>query len=210
MAKARTEEMSYEDLKETHNFCAEWLYHRKDMFASYIFIGRRNIVTTNPVEQFNNTMLEARESPISNALIMLMNKSVQLTADRKQQCMKWRDEGMKIVPTANDDFHSNLTKGRTRDVIVQKCPSPNNPLATVDVSCGPLNVNSMLTVTVNISTGKIVCGCWYREEIGIPCVHAIAALRAIGENSADQNWFDTGLTVEAYISEYVTQPVSMG
>ena len=83
MAKARTEEMynlAFEALKETHRFCAEWLNSRKDMFASYILIERRNIVTTNPVEQFNNTMLEARESPISDALLMLMKKSAQATA----------------------------------------------------------------------------------------------------------------------------------
>jgi len=46
----------------------------------YILIGRRGIVTTNPVEQFNNIMLEARELPITDALLILMNKITNLTA----------------------------------------------------------------------------------------------------------------------------------
>ena len=213
MAKARTEEnynMAYEGLQETNLFCAEWLNHRKEMFASFILIGRRGIVTTNPVEQFNNVMLEARESPITDALLMLMNKIADLTVERKQQGMRWRDDGMLVVPSANEAFQTNLTEGLRRNVSVRKYPSPTDPVAIADVSCGLLNVNTMLTVTVNISTGKIVCGCRYREEMGIPCVHAIAAISAIDKNAVDPIWFDEGLTVNEYISEYAAPPVSMG
>ena len=68
----------------------------------------------------------------------------------------------------------------------------------------------MLTVTFDISTGKISCGCGFYEEMGIPCAHAIAAIRAVGGNAADPIWFDKGLSVESYICEYAAQPVSMG
>ena len=52
MAKARTKESynaAYESLKETHRYCADWLHDLKGMFASYLLIGRRGIVTTNVV-----------------------------------------------------------------------------------------------------------------------------------------------------------------
>ena len=73
-----------------------------------------------------------------------------------------------------------------------------------------INVNSMLTVVINTATGKIECGCCYHEEMGIPCVHAIAVIRAIGRNPVDPIWFDSGLTVDSYISEYAAIPVSIG
>jgi len=56
MAKARTEALycrAYQNLYVTNQYCAEWLHARRKMFASFILIGRRGIVTTNPVEQFN-------------------------------------------------------------------------------------------------------------------------------------------------------------
>ena len=87
MAKARTEESynaAYESFKGKHRYCADWLHYLKGMFASYLLVGRRGIVTTNAVEQFNNVMLEAREAPISDALLMLMNESAEQTVCRKQ------------------------------------------------------------------------------------------------------------------------------
>lgn len=77
MAKAKSEFVynnALTKLKATHLFCATWLDDRKYQFASHILCGRRGIVTTNPVEQFNNTMLQARAAPISDALLMLINK----------------------------------------------------------------------------------------------------------------------------------------
>ena len=68
----------------------------------------------------------------------------------------------------------------------------------------------MLTVKSDISTGRISCGCQLYEEMGIPCSHAIAALRAIGENAADPIWFHQGLSVETYICEYAAEPLSLG
>ena len=46
--------------------------------------------------------------------------------------------------------------------------------------------------------------------MGIPCSHATAALRAVGENAADPIWFNKGLSVETYICEYAAEPVSLG
>ena len=213
MAKARTEESynaAYESLKETHHYCADWLHDLKGMFASYLLIGRRGIVTTNAVEQFNNVMLEARESPISDALLMLMNKSAEQTVHRKQQGMKWKEEGLKIVPHAQETYMTNLTEGLMRQTVVIKYPSENDPLAQVDVSSGSvLNVNSTTLVTLNILTGGIVCDCRFHEEWGVPCVHAVAAIRAIDQNSADLLWFDNGLSIDSYIREYSATPVSM-
>ena len=48
------------------------------------------------------------------------------------------------------------------------------------------------------------------EEMCIQCSHAIAALRAVGENAADPIWFKKGLSVETYICEYAAEPVSLG
>ena len=94
MAKARTEQrykIAYEELIQTHEFCAKWLDARKQTFASYLLPGRRGIVTTNPVEQFNRTMLEARQAPIADALLMLLNKSGEQTNDRLRLGKKWKD-----------------------------------------------------------------------------------------------------------------------
>ena len=216
MAKARTEESyndAYESLKETHRYCADWLHNLRGMFASYLLVGRRGIVTTNAVEQFNNVMLEARESPISDALLMLMNKSAKQTVRRKQQGMKWKEQGLKIVPHAQETYTANLTEGLMRQTTVLKYPSENDPLAQVDVSSGSVlnanSANSTLLITLNILTGGIVCRCRFREEWGVRCVHAVAAIRAIGHNSADLLWFDKGLSIDSYIREYSAIPVSM-
>ena len=77
MTKARAEALycrAYQHLYVTNQYCAEWLHARRKMFASFILVGRRGIVTTNSVEQFNRVMLEARESPITDALLILLNK----------------------------------------------------------------------------------------------------------------------------------------
>ena len=125
------------------------------MFASYLLVGRKGIVTTNAVEQFNNVMLEAREAPISHALLMLMNKSAEQTVRRKQQGMKWKEEGLKIVPRAKETYLTNLTKGLMRQTIVIKHPSDNDPLAQVDVSSGSvLNVNSTMLGATTLVRSK--------------------------------------------------------
>ena len=47
---------------------------RERTFTAYLVFGRRGIVTSNSVEQHNNTILEARCAPIPDALLMLLNK----------------------------------------------------------------------------------------------------------------------------------------
>jgi len=94
-------------------------------------------------------------------------------------------------------------------VAVKKYPSETDPVSVADVSCDQLDVNTMLRVTFDVSTGKISCGCRLYEEMGIPCAHAIAAIRAVGGNAVDPIWFDKGFSVESYICEYAAQPVSM-
>ena len=46
--------------------------------------------------------------------------------------------------------------------------------------------------------------------MGIPCIHAVAAICAINLSPADIIWFDPKLTVDNYIKEYSAIPVSMG
>jgi len=85
MAKARTSAqywLAYKDLYIANQYCAEWLHARREMFASYILLVRRSIVTTNPVEQFNRVMLEARGAPITEALLMLLCKIGKTTVER--------------------------------------------------------------------------------------------------------------------------------
>ena len=106
-------------------------------------------------------------------------------------------------------FENNLRLALMKHVAVKKYPSETDPVSVADVSCDQLDVNTMLTETFDISTGKISCGCGFYEEMGIPCAHAIAAIRAVGGNAADPIWFDKGLSVESYICEYAAQPVSM-
>ena len=215
MAKAKSltvYEAAYERLLDLHKFCAEWLQQRIEMFATHLMLGRRGIVTSNPVEQYNGTMLPARESPIAEGLLMLANRIAEQTAQRKQQGIKWKSEGLSIVPEVKKLFDENLIDGLTRRVLVLRPPSQENPVAVADVARAGMriNVNSTLKVMVNTATGNIECGCCYYEEMGIPCSHAIAVIRAIGGHPTDPIWFDPGLTVDSYISEYAATPVSMG
>ena len=97
MTKAKTENMyktAYEKLAETHQFCADWLLEREHSFATYLLLGRRGIVTSNPVEQFNNTIREARSAPISDALLMLLNQIAEQTVHRKNLGKKWKEQGL--------------------------------------------------------------------------------------------------------------------
>lgn len=215
MAKATTElryKIALEELKKTHVFCASWLDARKHTFASYLLPGRRGIVTTNPVEQYNRTMLEARQAPIADALLMLLNKTGEQTSERLRQGKKWKDDGRSIVPKAMEIFQHNLTKGSTRQSVVLQNPTAAVPIAKVDVSLSSyiVNVNATLTVVLDTSNGTIECGCKFREEMGIPCIHAVAAIQAINLCPADTIWFDPKLTVDNYIKEYSAIPVSMG
>ena len=126
MAKAQTEALycrAYQDLYVTNQYCAEWLHARRKMFASFILIGRRGIVTTNSVEQFNRVMLEARESPITDALLILLKKIDNTIVARYEQGKKWRDNAVKIVPTAGKVFENNLRLALTKHVAVKKYPS---------------------------------------------------------------------------------------
>jgi len=47
-----------------------------------ILIGRKGLVTTNSVEQFNRVMLEARESPITDALLILLKQDWQYNSSK--------------------------------------------------------------------------------------------------------------------------------
>jgi len=126
MAKARTEALycrAYQDLYVTNQYCAEWLHARRKMFASFILIGRRGIVTTNSVEQFNRVMLESRESPITDALLIFLNKIGNTTVARYEQGKEWRDNVVKIVPTAGKVFENNLRLALTKHMAVKKYPS---------------------------------------------------------------------------------------
>ena len=169
-------------------------------------------MTTNPVEQFNRTMLEARQAPIADALLMLLNKSGEQTSDRLRLGKKWKDDGLDIVPNVVTIFEENLQEGLTRRAFVRQNPTATEPIAKVDVtrSSFVVNVNAMLTVVLDTSNGTIECGCRFREEMGIPCIHAVAAIRAIDLCPADTIWFDPKLTVDNYLKEYSAVPVSMG
>ena len=62
MAKAKSlavYDAAYERLLDLHKFCAGWLQQRIEMFATHLMLGRRDNVTSNPVEQYNKTMLPA-------------------------------------------------------------------------------------------------------------------------------------------------------
>jgi len=49
-------------------------------------------------------MLEARDSPITDALLILLNKIGNTTVARYEQGKKWRDDAVKIVPTAGKNL----------------------------------------------------------------------------------------------------------
>ena len=215
MTKAKTENMyktAYEKLAETHQFCADWLHERESSFATYLLLGRRGIVTSNPVEQFNNTIREARSAPISDALLMLLNQIAEQTVHRKNLGKKWKEQGHIFVPKVVERYQANLADGLTRQVILRQHDLSASSIVIGDVcKPGPVpDVNSMLTVQVNVNNGMICCGCNFTKEYGIPCLHAIALIHAIGLNSFDPLFFDVGLTVEAYIKEYNYSPVPLG
>ncbi len=54
---------------------------------------------------------------------------------------------------------NNLRLALTKHVAVKKYPSQTDPVSVADVLCDHLDVNSMLTVTIDISAGKKSCGC---------------------------------------------------
>ena len=120
--------------------------------------------------------------------------------------------GLDIVPNVIAIFEENLQEGLTRRAFVRQNPTAAEPIAKVDVtrSLFVVNVNAMLTVVLDTSNGTIECGCRFREEMGIPCIHAVAVIRAIDLCPADTIWFDPKLTVDNYLKEYSAVPVSMG
>ena len=65
-------------------------------------------------------MLEARGSPITEALLILLSKIGNTTVARYEQGKKWRDNGVKIVPTASKVFENNLRLALTKYVAVKR------------------------------------------------------------------------------------------
>ena len=111
-------------------FYATWLDDRKYQFASHILCGRRGILTTNPVEQFNNTMLQARAAPISDALLMLINKMGTQAVVRKKQGMKWKNNELNFVPTVHTSPRTMGEKGRLHYLIITCRVKPSAKFAS--------------------------------------------------------------------------------
>ena len=128
---------------------------------------------------------------------------------RKKQGMKWKNDGLNFVPTVQSTYEANLADGLTRKVIFRQCNLPFFPIIIGDVcKHGPMpDVNSTLKVKVNTNSGNIECGCNFRSEHSIPCLYAIALIHAVGLNSAEPLWLDSGLTIDSYINKYNASPV---
>jgi len=126
--------------------------------------------------------------------------------------MKWKNNGLNFVPTVQSTYEANLADGLTRQVIIRQCNLPLSPIVLGDVcKPGPVpDVNSILKVKIDTNSGNIEWRCNFEGEYCIPCLHAIALIHAVGLNTAEPLWFDSGLTVDSYINEYDASPVSLG
>ena len=81
------------------------------MFASYLNPGRRGCVTSNPVEQFNNVLVDIRKMPAHTAVLALLEDMSVKTVKRYNNASKERNAGYKF-PKAVRKLHEEKMKNR--------------------------------------------------------------------------------------------------
>ena len=148
-------------------------------------------------------MLQARSPPISEALLMLLNRMGSQAVLRKNQGMKQKNDELNFIPSVQSTYEANLADDLTQQVIFRQCNLPFSPIIVGDVcKRGPMpGVNSILKVKVNANSGNIECGCNFGSEHSIPCLYAIALIHVIDLKSAEPLWLDSGSTIDSYINK---------
>ena len=208
LAKCRTEEVYLECLdriRSVHHEWADWLDERKHEFAAYLFlkkhVQRWGKVTSNAVENINSSLLDIRNLPILYLLLGTIEKiqGKYLAGYRKSAELI---ANKKLI----SDYAYNCYRKLTVEAIRRKVfiTLDKEDVIHGKVSSGDPNsaIPKFVEVRVMLSEWEFHCPCMQFEEVGIPCVHVIALIRAKGKTLESQWWFSERYHTSTYHNSY--------
>lgn len=118
-------------------------------------------VSNNWTEAWNAWILETRDKPVTQMVMMIHTLVMKMRFGRQQQASKWRDE--EVVPRVHE-FVNKVCKHELKDWIV----------AGSDANTWQVTgrYGNWYIVDLNAQT----CSCDHWKHTGMPCVHAISCL----------------------------------
>ena len=158
-------------------------------------------MTSNAVENINSSLLDIRNLPILYLLLGTIEKiqGKYLAGYRKSAELI---ANKKLI----SDYAYNCYRKLTVEAIRRKV------FITLDkedaihgkVSSGDPNsaIPKFVEVRVMLSEWEFHCPCMQFEEVGIPCVHVIALIRAKGKTLESQWWFSERYHTSTYHNSY--------
>ena len=187
---------------------AEFLFPFVNVCASYALlangISRRNLLTSNPCEQWHSAFDSFRDSPIIDLCVAYINKMADYGYQRGTAARARLQEGHFLVPKATLLHTEVIAEARKLKVFIN-AEDEQSVVACVTTSG---RSNSTHTVTIAINDGRPVsgkCCCKFSEENCRPCRHVIAVVltcTTVALDAWDPCWFGPEWTTQTWDAQY--------
>ncbi|KAI8561157.1 hypothetical protein RHMOL_Rhmol04G0315700 [Rhododendron molle] len=161
------------------NFLADLPYEH---WANAFFPGQRyGEMWSNLAECFNSWIEKERHLPITQLVDRVRIKLMEQMCCRKQIAAKWRQV---LCPTMDEALRIAFQESKAWEV---KFSSPD----VLEVLCNP---------SVKVDIGRHSCTCTQWQLNGVPCVHAVCAIKKSGKslNACVERYFHVECYGEAY------------
>ncbi|XP_019184504.1 PREDICTED: uncharacterized protein LOC109179472 [Ipomoea nil] len=177
-----------EGLRLLNPKAAQWILDREPRhfcrayFSDYL---KSDMLLNNLCESFNSSIRHARDKYI---LTMCESLRIYLMSRMQKNRDKMKGSVMKICPKIIKILEQN--KAHTGDLIAYKANDDNYQVEDI----------SGFFKTYKVNLNQRCCSCRRWDLNGIPCSHAIAAIRTKGE--VPEDYVHHCYTVEAYMRSY--------
>ncbi|KAG5521456.1 hypothetical protein RHGRI_033874 [Rhododendron griersonianum] len=161
------------------NFLADLPYEH---WANAFFPGQRyGEMWSNLAECFNSWIEKERHLPITQLVDRVRIKLMEQMCCRKQTAAKWRQV---LCPTMDEALAIAFQESKAWEV---RFSSPD----VLEVLCNP---------SVKVDIGRHSCTCTQWQLNGVPCVHAVCAIKKSGKslNACVERYFHVECYREAY------------
>ncbi|KAI8559412.1 hypothetical protein RHMOL_Rhmol04G0171700 [Rhododendron molle] len=161
------------------NFLADLPYEH---WANAFFPGQQyGEMWSNLAEGFNSWIEKERHLPITQLVDRVRIKLMEQMCCRKQTAAKWRQV---LCPTMDEALAIAFQESKAWEV---KFSSPD----VLEVLCNP---------SVKVDIGRYSCTCTQWQLNGVPCVHAVCAIKKSGKslNACVEHYFHVECYREAY------------
>ncbi|PIA29531.1 hypothetical protein AQUCO_05900041v1 [Aquilegia coerulea] len=144
--------------------------------------SRYGIVSTNHVESWNKMIVGERMIPVTTVLSMIRDNVIRHYRDYHNDCLK---------------FNSPVTTW-CQELIIHNASTARR--CTVErVSTGIWTVTGLVRSCV-VDLNKRTCTCKWFQHMGIPCAHAMAAIKDVGHDL--YKFVDVFFLKETYMETY--------